>query len=260
MKKISSIEALEQIKSMGIAYVIEFDSLNYLIEDEEEVECYMNEEILVTLNPRHDTTYITVLPLHSAFNIEKLITFVRERAEKASMLINVQSLDKKFVDKLNEQLAQDFIYERTLVDYVCNDQVKSNASENIRLLGSADKEIFVACSQEQIKNRPPLNVLFDVFVNRRQGQILAFFDEEKVVGYLSFNTITDNVHDVDYIYVVPEFRGQGIGKKLAVAYALYAQSHGYSAYWSNAKNEASERTAMSCGFSIIRQAYKFVSK
>lgn len=260
MKKISSQEALEKIKNMGIAYVIEADSLNYLIEDEEEVECWISDDMLITLNPSNGVTYVTVLPLCMTFSIDELISLIKEKSQKISMLINVQALSKEFIEVLNEKLESEFVYERTLVDYLYKDELTLEPSGTIRLLSSEDKDIFVACSQEQIKNRPPLTVLFDVFVNRHQGQILAAFDQDKIVGYLSFNTIASGVHDVDYIYVIPEMRGQGIGKKLAFAYALYAKNHDYRAYWSNAKNEASEKTAMSCGFGVIRQAKKFVSK
>ena len=260
MKRISSQEALEIIKNMGIAYVIEADSLNYLIEDEEEVECWISDDMLITLNPSNGVTYVTVLPLCMTFSIDELISLIKEKSQKISMLINIQALSKEFIEVLNEKLESEFVYERTLVDYMYKDEMTLEQSETIRMLSSEDKDIFVACSQEQIKNRPPLAVLFDVFVNRHQGQILAAFDQDKIVGYLSFNTIASGVHDVDYIYVIPEMRGQGLGKKLASAYVLYAQSHDYRAYWSNAKNEASEKTAMSCGFGIIRQAKKFVSK
>ncbi len=259
MKKIASQDALERIKGMGIAYVMEFDSLNYLIEDEENVDCYVNAEMLVTCNLDRDTMYIRVLPLGDSFDIEELLALVKESRQNVNLLVNIQSLDQEFVKILNERLSRDFSYEYMLVDYIHNTKIETEASESVRLLGPDDKGIFISCSQEQIKNRPPLALLFDVFVTRHQGSILAFFQEDKVVGYLTFNTIADQVYDVDYIYVVPELRNQGIGKKLAMAYALYARSHGYSAYWSNAKNEASVKTAMSCGFNIIRQAYKFVS-
>lgn len=40
--------------------------------------------------------------------------------------------------------------------------------------------------------------------------------------------------------------------KLAKAYVEYANNHNHKAYWSNAKNEASENTAKGCGFELIR--------
>lgn len=259
MEKISNQHALEKIKGLGIAYVMEYDALNYLIEDEEDVECYVNDEMLITYNPSQDTTYIGVLPLGGRFDIEELLTLVKSSTLRVSLLVNIQSLEGEFLRILDERLSREFDYEYTLVDYVHTATMDAKTSEGVRLLGPEDKEAFVCCSKEQIKNRPPLAVLFDIFVNRRQGQILAFFREERIVGYLSFNTVADQVHDVDYIYVTPESRNQGIGSKLATAYARYAHDHGYCAYWSNAKNEASAKTAESCGFSVIRRASKFVS-
>ena len=260
MNQISSQQALAQIKNMGIAYVMEADSLRYLIEDEETVECWVHEDMLITVNPCRDTTFIVVLPLHNTFDVDALLALVSEQKQKISMLVNVQALSDSFIQTLDQAMESLFIYERTLIDYVHTHSTASVAIDAVRLLEAQDKAAFVSCTQEQIKNRPPLAVLFDIFVNRHQGQILAAFDGERVVGYLSFNAVADDVYDVDYIYVHPDMREQGIGKQLTSAYVQYANAHGFRAYWSNAKNEESEKTALSCGFSVIRQAKKFITK
>ena len=58
--------------------------------------------------------------------------------------------------------------------------------------------------------------------------------------------------------VVPEKRNIGIGRKLGQAYSRYAHENNHIAYWSNAKNEGSKKTALSCGFELIRQARNYV--
>ena len=260
MKIINKQEALQTIESMGLKYVMEADSLRYLIEDEEDVVCVTGEDMLVTRYQSRGVTYITVIPLHDTFDTDALLAFVKESSVKVSMLINVQSLREEFIKDMDEKLSDAFVHERNLIDYVYHHSAALTPSNHIRLLGTEDKELFVACTQETIQNRPPLAVLFDVFIRRNQGQIFAAFAGEKIVGYLSFNRVAQQVFDVDYIYVVPEMRGRGIGKQLATAYTLYAQDCNHVAYWSNAKNQASERTAISCGFGVIRRVQKYITK
>lgn len=258
MKYINANEALEIIKGMGVACVMEVDSLNYLIEEDEEVECWVNDDVLVIINPSEDTEYVTVVPITQSFNIDEYLELIREKCNNPSMLINMHKLFPEFSWRLNEVLSTEFEYSRTLTDYIYVSKDLPEKPADVRLLTSSDKDIFTSCSNEQIENRPPLPVLFDRFVNRHQGQILAAFEEDKVVGYLALYPISDTVYDVDYIYVVPEKRRLGIGRKLAVAYVLYAMENKHDAYWSNAKTEASSKTAIGSGFEKIRVVNKYI--
>ncbi len=65
---------------------------------------------------------------------------------------------------------------------------------------------------------------------------------------------------MDYIYVIPEKRCCGIGKKLAAAYAARAAKNHLLAYWSNAKNLISQKTALGSGFEQIRIVRKYIVK
>lgn len=260
MKYIESREALEKIKSMGISYVMEFDLLNYLIEENKKVECLINDGVMLVINYSNDADLITVLPMSETFDAEELLSLICEKSENPSLLINIHKLLPDFTKELDIILRRKLTYERNYTDYVFANNVQVDTPADVRLLTASDKDVFTAFSDEKIKNRPPLSVLFDVFVNKNQGYILAAFEGEKIIGYLAFCTVSDTVYDVDYIYVLPEKRGKGIGKKLASAYVSYAKENKRQAYWSNAQNEASEKTAKGCGFEKIREARKYVFK
>jgi hypothetical protein len=121
-----------------------------------------------------------------------------------------------------------------------------------------DKNEFVQMTNEKIEHRPDLALLFDIFVVKRQGKILAAFDEDKIVGYISFVKMTNDCYDVDFVYISPEYRCKGYGTKLAYGYLSYVSSMNCNAYWSNAKNTASEQIAVKCGFSVVRRMKKYV--
>lgn len=115
MKYINANEALEIIKGMGVACVMEVDSLNYLIEDDEEVECWVNDDVLVIINPSEDTEYVTVVPITQSFNIDEYLDLIREKCNNPSMLINMHKLFPEFSWRLNEVLSTEFEYSLLLL-------------------------------------------------------------------------------------------------------------------------------------------------
>lgn len=261
MKAINSKDALNKILQAGPEFLIDADSLNYLIKDEEPVACYEDSNSIIFISKYDDTDDVTVVPMNYTFDVDTFIKLLNENCTNPSILINIQKLSPEYVDKLDCALNETFEHKRTLEDYMYySDNSDTATTSNIRFLDVSDKDLFTALPAEPVKNRPPLHVLFDIFVVKKQGYILGAFDEDRLVGYLAFNKILPNVFDVDYIYVDPDQRGKGIGKELGKFYAAYACENKHIAYWSNAKNDASKNTAMSCGFQLIRQAKKYTKK
>lgn len=261
MKKIIANQALEMIQSFGNTYAMEADSLRYLMKEGEPVTCYANDCVLFVYS-HHDTDYATVVPLYESFDCNELLDVLHTTAPNTSMLIDVQCLSSDCITALDQALADRFNHERTLKDYIHTADMICNieAFANIKLLTADDRAIFISCTDEILPNRPPLALLFDLFVCKGQGHILAAYTGEKMVGYLSFTRLTDSLYDVDCIYVVPEYRKQGYGKQLGAAYVAFAHEQGADAYWSNAKTAESEEIARSCGFEPNREARKYVKK
>lgn len=259
MKEINCQEALRILSQSGSEFIIASDSLNYLIKNEEPVVCYKDPACIVFINKRHHADYITVVPMAHTLDSEALLSILNKSRINSSVLIDTQKLSAKFSDSLDFALNSFFKHERTLEDFMYpSEKPVDGVFENIRLLDSADRDSFIALSSEIIMNRPPLPVLFDVFVKKEQGFIFGAFDGDHIVGYLSFFQILPEVFDVDYIYVKPEKRALGVGKSLGNMYAKYARDRNHIAYWSNAQNDASKLTALSCGFQFIRQAKKYI--
>lgn len=253
MNNISVENARSFIEAFGSLYAMELDALQFLIKDKTEFECLQNDDILMIVNPREDATYVTIIPFHPEFNISDVIKTIKSKCDKAVILLNTYILKSDFIDLFEREWGNELVVEGISKDYIyTGGEVKNVDNKSIRVLTEPDKDIFVACTDESMPYRPPLAVLFDVFVNRGQGQILAAFEDEKIIGYLSFIELSETLYDVDYIYVVPHQRNLGVGRKLAKAYVEYANNHNHKAYWSNAKNEASENTAKGCGFELIR--------
>ena len=259
MDIISSAKAFETLKGLGNPYVIEADELNFLIENGEEVQCLRNDRVIVVIHRDEGTEYVSIIPTYHEFDADEVLTTIQKKCGDPNLLVDFHPLSGEFSSLLRDKLDRSYTYERSIVDYI---RESGDASflmaDDIRLLGPSDKEAFAASFDEKLINRPPASTLFEVFINRGHGEIFAALEEGNMVGYLSFTPILDAIYDVDYIYVVPKRRGMGIGKRLGNAYASYAAEHGRCAYWSNAKNEVSEKTAVSCGFVKIRDVHKYV--
>ncbi len=258
LNNISSSNAFEMLKNLGNSCVIEADDLNYLIEDDATVQCMINDKVLIIIDTEEKAEYVSIIPRCHEFDADEIIKVINENCNNPNILVNIQQLSAQFTSLLCDMLNEHYKYEREIIDYICESKDILSIDDSIRLLNPMDKETFAACFDETITNRPPAATLFDVFINKHRGEIFAAFEDEKMIGYLSFTPILDSVYDVDYIYVLPEKRNTGIGKRLAKAYASYAAKQERYAYWSNAKNEASEKTAASCGFVKIRTIKKYV--
>ena len=258
MKQIENKEALQILLHGGPNYIIAADSLNYLIEDEEPLECYMDSKCITFINSTKDVTYITIVPISDTLEIGALVDLIKNRANP-NVLVDIHSLSEDCTATLDSAFNTFLNYKQTLEDYInLSDHFPEHDTDDVRMLGSSDKDLFVSMNAQTEKYRPTLKVLFDVFVTKQRGHILGAFEHDQIIGYLSFNEILPDVFDLDYIYVVPEKRNIGIGRKLGQAYSRYAHENNHIAYWSNAKNEGSKKTALSCGFELIRQARNYV--
>lgn len=258
-------QALEIIKNMGISAVIDYDSLSYLIGGKDSVECYENSELLVVIDycKEDECEYISAIPYGKSFEIEELTALMSDHCVNPVLLMNSQKLSKEFEQRFTDEIYKLVGISETKVfsDYAyMNLSVPGEFSDGVRELAESDKDVCLETFTEIMKNRPPFSLLFDLFVTKKTGYILGAFDGSQPVGYLAFNEIKSDVFDVDYIYVLPERRSEGWGKKLASSYVSFAEKQKHVAYWSNAINEASSRTATASGFEIVRMAKKYSNK
>ena len=241
--------AISILKNNMLANAMEIDNLKWA---RDKAKCYVfNGAIVVVVSD--DKTYIRIIPTDNYCNYVEICEFIKQYPN-VSLTVNVNDKNEKIVGDVFEK---SFDTVKKSVDYGGNGLSGCEKNDNVRLLTKLDREAFASMENESLQYRPPLNVLFTVFVEKESGEILAYFDNDKIIGYLSYNKLFDNVYDVDYIYVSPSQRKKGIGKALASSYVSIIQERKGIAYWSNAKNESSEKTAASAGLFVTRKALIF---
>lgn len=247
--EINAENAISILKNNMLANAMEIDNLKWA---RDKAKCYLFDGAIVVI-VSDDKTYIRIIPTENYCDYVGIREFINQYPN-VSLTVNVNEKNEKIVEDVFEK---SFDTVKKTVDYGANELSGCEKNGNVRLLANLDREAFTSMENESLQYRPPLNVLFNVFVEKGNGEILAYFDNNKIIGYLSYNRLFDNVYDVDYIYVSPSQRKKGIGKALASSYVSIIQERKGIAYWSNAKNKSSEKTAASAGLCITRKALIF---
>lgn len=152
----------------------------------------------------------------------------------------------------------------TFADYVLPDEYKVSPlhekGEMIELK-STDQSLADHFSlAEKIKGRPDYNTLFRIIVQEKGlpgGKIYAYIREGQMIAYLSCYIFQDNIYDVDDIYVLPDYRRQGIGLQLVKYYTNNTIDIGGIPRYGNAENEYSRFLAKKAGFVEVKCQDKY---
>ncbi len=269
MNQITATEAFQIIRDFGHTYAMAADTLNFSINNHTLTDCYTDGKALLIVTSMRNEHFVNVLPRTERIDTDNLLSFLKTVPSPVNIIIDTQMLASDCAAALDSVMTEQYAYERTIEDFLhtatesCDSAtapMDSTAAGRVKLLTPNDRDAFVTCSTEQLPHRPPLSLLFDLFVGKGQGYILAAYDQEKIVGYLSFISVSPTLYDIDFVYVAPAYQNRGYGKLLAHAYVKLARENGRDAYWSNAKTEASKSTATAGGFALIRKAHKYVSQ
>lgn len=241
---------------------IHLDTLNYMAEEHTFAGGFCSEDAVIFADfCAHTDAHgaannVYVCPLKKSFDYAAAARFVEKTFRAKSISVDVQLLEADTANDVKIKFSSLCPYRREIKDYVAKNEI---AGENgpVRALTPEDKDIFCNAGFAAMPQRPPVSVLFTVFVEKGAGKILGYFDEQKILGYLSYQCLYENVFDLDYIYVLSGQRGRGIGSALGRQYASYVGSQKGMALWSNARNRESEATAEACGFAAGRRAFLF---
>lgn len=203
--------------------------------------------------------FTKVCPLSNDWDMDAVLAYLVENRRGSNIQIDVQKADTETKTSLMNRMSETFTYRKTYTDYVLPSPCTIEEDPSVRLLTADDRDAFLAMEYSQEQYRPPLSILFDSYVINKveDGKILAFFEDGKITGSLSFVHQSGAYSDVDYVWTAPSRRGNGIGSRLTAAYIREIQQNGGIPMWSNPKNEISYKLAMKYGFTLNRETLSF---
>jgi GNAT superfamily N-acetyltransferase len=229
-----------------------------------QTESYIfNDKTAVVITNYGEENSCTVIKLNDDFmseeDIKNIVLFLDGKNFNYSININLFGIDEKQIQAYKSALYK-FAEINRILSYIKDKSTDKMILENkkIRLISEQDEALFKSFPQEQIKNRPDPSMLFDIFIKENEGKIAVFTENEILKGYLSFGLMFSNIYDVDYIYVVPEYRNQKIGKKLALYVSELLISENNILFWDCDVNDIqSSKTALSADFMLCCERIKY---
>ena len=225
------------------------------------MKCYYIDNCLVIFIPYSDEDNYTILPNSEYINISLLTQHIISQCEdkKVKISFDLSKTDEMNCNRCLLYLDKKLKKVKSIYGYVKVDSrsVAILNEPNIVHLGVKDKDFVMNFSHgaESFEFRPPFVRLYEIYVTKNQGKILGVYDKNRLVAYLSYFNMFSSLYDVDFIYVTPEYRGKGLGYKLAMYYSEYVIHNGGIPYWSNARNTSSINVALRSGFNICRKLY-----
>lgn len=134
----------------------------------------------------------------------------------------------------------------------CPMQASVSGRLNFRLLIPGD----IKLTEAQSKNGDDyFNIIFEDFIVKKIwndcgiiGAFLKLGSFNNFIGYIAYYEFAENIRDISYLYVKPDFRRQGCAKQLLNCFKNKNISESKLSYYSYAVNEASVNLAKSCGF------------
>jgi len=238
-------EMINKLKS-DLRYCLEYD---YLLQSSSGVELFNVNGIVCILNRDDNYCMVTNYCRDVLNNIEDIL---RNKMSGKTVLINFNvpsHMCEEDIQYLNEN---HYLFHSTYNSYinyhnsVCN---KNLISENhIVELSVHNINCFTYndCNEE-IQYRPTFKTLVDTFIRKNNGRIIAYVDNNSILGYLSYQNIYEGVNDVDFIFVANKYRNIGLGTLLGRYYAEISKRENRVAFWSNA-TEISSKVALKSGF------------
>ncbi len=203
--------------------------------------------------------FTKVCPLGNDWDMAAVHVYLVENRKGSMINIDVQKSDAETKTALMNRMSEHFTYRKTYTDYVLNTPCSLEEDPSVRLLTADDRDAFLAMEYTQEQYRPPLSILFDSYVINKveDGKILAFFEDGKITGSLSFVHQSGAYYDVDYLWTAPSRRGNGIGSRLTAAYIREIQKNGGIPMLSNPRTETSLKLATKYGFTLNRETISF---
>ncbi|MCI8331225.1 MAG: GNAT family N-acetyltransferase [Clostridiales bacterium] len=240
-----NFELVQKLKNDS-RYCLEFD---YILQSSSDAELFDVNGTVCILNSEENYCMVTNYCRDELNNIEDMI---RKNMSCDTILINFNvapDMAEEEIQYLNEnhyKLHSDYDSYINCKNSVCENDFTSENHLVELTAHNINGYTYHDCN-EKIQYRPSFERLVDVFLCKGNGRIIAYVENNCILGYLSFINMFDDVDDVDYIYVANQYRNRGIGTLLGKYYAEISKKESRTAFWSNA-TKASAKTAIKSGF------------
>lgn len=240
-----NFELIQKLKS-DFRYCLEYD---YFLQSSSSVELFDVNGIVCILNCDENYCMVTNYCRNELNNIEDII---RKNMSCNTVLINFNVAPNMYEEDIQYLNENHYKFNSAYDSYInCKNSVCENdfLSENhiVELTAHNINCYTYNDCNEKIQYRPSFERLLDVFLCKENGRIIAYVENNCILGYLSYVNIFEDVNDVDYIYVANKYRNIGIGTLLGKYYAEISKKESRTAFWSNA-NETSSKVAIKSGF------------
>ena len=221
-------------------------------EDDESVLAYASEDCYVISIPGRRKMRFLVLPKKDRFDLQALEDFVNKRSDNFTMQINLDEGEASSL-RFNEPYETHGPIYSLYAAELPEDSGERTAGGDIRKLNKSDGRLVRRFEQED-GQMMSLDRIFPLLVVDEIGSILAYFNENnQLVAYASYMPTEFKAAAVDEIYVLPEFRGQGIGTTLALAMLEAALDEYGACYWPVAESDEAVSTAEAAGFRQVAE-------
>jgi len=240
----------------------DIDNLNFHARNNTDVHYYSAYGALIITGSFRGETFTDIIPTDNTFDVAGLCSWLTDNRKGTGIDINIQHLSEAQRTAVTGLLANTHSLDYSTKCYLFTAQTTPSVDEHIRPLTADDKEVFCTMEFTKEPNRPPQEILFDHFIvsKREEGEILAYFEDGKILGYLPYYRASSNYFENDYIWTAPSRRKEGIAGKLTDAYVNAVLNAGGCPMWSDPKTEISAHIAESHGFTIIRETMCYKAK
>jgi len=251
-------EALDILNKDFYRNITNIDNINYLLKQKAESKCFLVDDCIVFSEKHYGKDNVFVCPTAEKISIKNLLSVIKKNYDSKSICFDVQLLSENKINQIKNTFGKFIPYKRIIKDYYYSGIPSFKSNSFIRPISINDKDLIEKSIFPSAENRPPLSMLFNIFVEKNKGFIIGFIDNNILKGYLSFENIFQDIYDVDYIFVQEPYRKNGIGKMLTEQYLLNVFRKKGLPVWSNAINAISESIAQSCGFKVSKKSLLFL--
>lgn len=243
IKRVYNINKLvEYLEKNKLLYFIEYKIIKYHQPAFDfEVFTYDGETFLLIQHMPYGT-YASIINYNQE-TYDIYLKFLKENYEHFSLSITLSST----TENNNALKVENNVIYKTFIG-----EKKGIRSDSIRRATNLDQKLIEAFKQENDKHIITLKDAFTEYVinSESKGEIFLCVLNDLVIGYLICAEEFENIWDVVYIYVKPEYRNKGYGKMLASEYNFNKKSQNQIPLYTGVTNIASEKVALNSGFKL----------